>query len=147
MGEGVEVKLEHSRGMGATKIKQVRTMGVGESKFCVFCENVIIECPIWCTVFSKRKLLQELSYSGFPRISTSVNFFFRINHTPLVIMDGWKECCEMNAMSLDRFKRSCKISTLSSNLENTRSLPSENYDGATQTYSWRCYFEIAILLT
>ena len=76
MGEGVEVKLEHSRGMGATKIKQVRTMGVGESKFCVFCENVIIECPIWCTVFSKRKLLQELSYSGFPRISTSVNFLF-----------------------------------------------------------------------
>ena len=88
MGEGVEFKLEHSSGMGATKIKQVRTMEVGASKFCVFCENVIIECPIWCTVFSKRKLLQELSYSGFPRISTSVNFFLS-NQSHTACYYGW----------------------------------------------------------
>ena len=38
-------------------------------------------------------------YNGFPQINILFNFS-RINHRPLVIMDGCSKCCEINTVSL-----------------------------------------------
>ena len=39
--------LNIRRREGVTKIGQVRTMEEGGSKVWSFCENVILECPLW----------------------------------------------------------------------------------------------------
>ena len=38
-------------------------------------------------------------YNGFPQIKIPFKFS-RINHKPLVIMDGCSTCCEINTVSL-----------------------------------------------
>ena len=70
-------------------------------------------CKCFCefnTVLFKQKLLhlvlwnewpplKNQGYNSFPQINILFNFA-RINHIPLVIMDGHKKCCEINTMSL-----------------------------------------------
>ena len=38
-------------------------------------------------------------YNGFPQINIPFKFS-RINHRPLVIMDGCSACCEINTVSV-----------------------------------------------
>ena len=53
------------------------------------------------------------SYNGLPQINIPFKFS-RINHGPLVIMDGCSKCCEINTVTLmDHLKCSRELMTLS----------------------------------
>ena len=52
-------------------------------------------------LFSKRDsvVTDSEGFNGFPQINIPF-IFSRINHRPLVIMDGCSKCCEINRVSL-----------------------------------------------
>ena len=52
--------------------------------------------PVLC---NKQAPLKEQGYNGFPEMNVPFKFS-RINHRPLVIMDGCNNCCEIKTVSV-----------------------------------------------
>ena len=48
-------------------------------------------------LYNKQAPLKEQSYNGFPQRNILFKFS-QINHRPLNIMNGYKKCCEINAV-------------------------------------------------
>ena len=61
----------------------------------VIFKPILLQLVLW----NKRAHLKDQDYNGFLHIKITFKFS-QINHIPLVIMDDWYKCCEINTMSL-----------------------------------------------
>ena len=63
----------------------------GSKYFRVFNTVLFKQMLLPLVLWNKKAPIKEQGYNGFPQINVSLKFF-RINHTPLVIMDGCSKC-------------------------------------------------------
>ena len=61
----------------------------------VIFKPILLQLVLW----NKQAHLKDQDYNGFLHIKITFKFS-QINHIPLVIMDDWYKCCEINTMSL-----------------------------------------------